>query len=112
MIRTTCDVNVLVSGFPASRGTTAELVEHWLRREFTLVLSEHILTEAAKVWERPYWAARYSRAQVQAALELLNERATLVAPVATVHGIGEDEEDDLVLATAIAGSVDFLVTGE
>lgn len=112
MIQVTLDVNVLVSGFPASSGTPAELIERWLGREFALILSEHILTEAAEAWEQPYWAARYTADQVQKALAVLRERATIVVPVTTVHGVGEDEEDDLVLATAISGNATYLVTGD
>lgn len=29
-----------------------------------------------------------------------------------MHGVGEDEEDDLILATALAGDIAYLVTGE
>ena len=112
MIRATLDVNVLVSGFPAGSGAPAELIERWLRREFEIIVSEHILTEAAEAWEQPYWAARYTADQVQNTLALLRERARVVLPATTVHGVGEDEEDDLVLATAIAGDVSFLVTGD
>ena len=33
-------------------------------------------------------------------------------PVSSVRGIAENEEDDLVLTTAIAGNADVLVTGD
>lgn len=112
MIRATLDVNVLVSGFPASSGSPAELLERWLRREFELILSEHILIEASEAWEKPYWAARYTADQVHNTVALLRERARLVVPAPTVRGVAEDEEDDLVLATAIAGDAGVLVTGD
>jgi uncharacterized protein len=112
VIRACLDVNVLVSGFPASGGVPAELIERWLRREFELILSEHILAEAAEAWEQPYWAARYTADQVENTLALLRERAHVVLPATTVHGVGEDEEDDLVLATAIADDASFLVSGD
>jgi uncharacterized protein len=112
VIRATLDVNVLVSAFPASSGSPAELLERWLRREFELIHSEHILTEAAEAWAKPYWAARYTADQVHNTVALLRERAHLVVPAATVRGVAEDEEDDLVLATAIAGGAGFLVTGD
>lgn len=38
--------------------------------------------------------------------------ARLVVPVDTIHGVCDDEEDDLVLATAIAGGVRYLVSGD
>lgn len=112
MIRAVLDVNVLVSGFPATRGVPAELIERWLRREYVLVASEHVLTEAAEAWDQPYWARRYDANRIQEALALLRERAETVLPAAGVRGMGEDEEDDLVIATAIAGKAHFLVTGD
>lgn len=112
MILATLDVNVLVSGFPASRGVPAELIARWLGREFVLVVSEHILAEAAEAWQQPYWARRYGTDQVREAISLLRERAVAVTPVDTVHGVGEDEEDNLVIATAISGGVQYLVTGD
>jgi hypothetical protein len=42
VIRACLDVNVLVSGLPASSGVPAELIDRWLRREFELILSEDI----------------------------------------------------------------------
>jgi putative PIN family toxin of toxin-antitoxin system len=111
VIRVTLDVNVLVSGFTVSNGAPAQLIERWQAREFDVVLSEAMLNEAVDVWQRPYWAARYSPNQIQRTLLLLQARARVVIP-ADVHGVAEDEEDDLVLATAIAGNAAFLVTGD
>lgn len=112
MIRATLDVNVLVSGFPASGGAPAELIARWLRRDFDLVLSEHILAGLVRAWNRPYWRARYRSGEAQRTIVLLRDRAVLVEPAGTVRGVGQDEEDDLVLATAVAGNADFLVTGD
>jgi predicted nucleic acid-binding protein len=42
----------------------------------------------------------------------MRARASLVVPSVPVHGIGEDEEDDLVLSTALSGSARYLVTGD
>jgi putative PIN family toxin of toxin-antitoxin system len=106
------DVNVLVSGFPASAGTPALLIERWLRREYELVLSEHILTGVARAWTNAYFRTRYAGDEPQHALTLLRHQETIVTPVATVQGVADDEEDDLVLATAVAGMVSHLVTGD
>lgn len=38
--------------------------------------------------------------------------AALVTPADDVHGVAEDDEDDLVLATAVAANADYLVTGD
>lgn len=112
MIRATLDVNVLVSGFTGSSGAPAELIALWLRRQYAVVLSEHILAGVEKVWDRPYWRGRVSVGDVQRSIALMRARAVLVVPDFSVRGIGEDEEDDRVLATAVSGSVDLLVTGD
>ena len=110
MIRVTLDVNVLASGFPSEFGIPAELIDRWTDLSYELVISEHILEGLVRTWRKPYYQRRFSRERVQEALTLLRTQATLVVPVGTVHGVAEDEKDDLVLATAIAGDAGFLVT--
>jgi len=112
MIQAVLDVNVLVSGFPAERGVPAELIDRWLDREFGLVLSEHILDGVARAWKNAYYRTRYQGDEPRQALALLRARATMVIPVSTVRGVAEDDEDDLVLATAVAGTASHLVTGD
>ena len=112
MIRATLDVNVLASGFPAPAGTPAALIDYWTDLAYELVISEHILEGLTRTWQKPYYQSRFTPEQVRQSLTLLRTEATLVIPVTTVQGIGEDLEDDLVLATAIAGDVGILVTGD
>jgi len=112
VIRATLDVNVLASGFPAPAGVPAQLIDSWTDLAYELVISEHILEGLARTWRKPYYQQRYSPGRVQQTLALLRTGATLVTPVATVRGVAADEEDDLVLATAIAGDAGFLVTGD
>jgi predicted nucleic acid-binding protein len=65
-----------------------------------------------RTWQKPYYQLRYSSQRVGNALRLLRTSAAIVVPATTVSGVGEDAEDDLVLATAIAVNADFLVTGD
>ena len=112
MIRATLDVNVLASGFPAETGIPAQLIDRWTDLAFELVISEHILTGLVRTWQKPYYQRRYIPERMQQTFTLLRAEATLVVPVATVRGVAADEEDDLVLATAVAGEVGYLVTGD
>ena len=105
-------MNVLVSGFPEIAGVPNGLINRWIQRRFILVLSEHIMTVLADVWGRPYWRNRYQASEALRALALLRTRASIVKPSDAIRGVCEDEEDDLVLATAVAGKADFLVTGD
>ena len=112
MIRVTLDVNVPASGFPAETGTPSALIQRWTDLEYELVLSAHILEGLERTWQKPYYRLRYSTERAGHALRLLRTAATIVVPAPTVSGVGEDEEDDLVLATAVAGNADYLVTGD
>jgi putative PIN family toxin of toxin-antitoxin system len=112
VIAVVLDANVIVSGFPATRGAPSELIERWLVKEFSLIISEHILDGVERAWSDPWFRERYSPHEAQQALALLRERATMVLPAQGVTGIAADEEDDLVLATAIAGRASVLVTGD
>lgn len=112
MIRAVVDVNVLVSGFPAKQGGPAEVLAAWTDQTFALVVSEHIVRKVIDAWSKPYFRARLEPEAVREAIERLRTKATFVVPVDTVHGVAEDEEDDLVLATAVAGEVPYLVTGD
>jgi putative PIN family toxin of toxin-antitoxin system len=112
MQRLVLDVNVIVSGFASPKGAPRVLIEKWLRRQFELITSEHILSGAERAWRNPYFRQRYDAQQVGLALALLRNRATIVTPVATLLGFADDEEDDLVLATAVSGNASVLVTGD
>lgn len=112
MIVAVFDAIVIVSGFPARRGAAAELIVRWLAREFRVVVSEHILNGAVRAWDNSWFRDRFSRQEVEQALYLLRTRAVVVTPTSGIHGVAPDGEDDLVLATAVAGGADYLVTGD
>lgn len=106
------DVNVLVSGFPANRGVPASILLAWSDGRFDLVTSEHVLAGAMRVWSKPYYRNRYRQREAEETVAILRAQASVVEPGADVHDVAPDEEDDLVLATAIAGRAEFLVTGD
>ena len=112
MIAAVLDANVIVSGFPSRSGAPAELIARWLGREFRVVVSEHIISGIVRAWSRPWFRERFSQREIDRALLLLRTLATVVNPASGIHGVAPNEEDDLVLATAIAGNADFLVTGD
>ena len=112
MIRAVVDVNVLVSGFPSKKGSPAEIVARWRNQTFELVISEHIIHGIIDAWSKPYFRARFGAGAVWEAVDRPRARSTFVIPVDTVHGVADDEEDDLVLATAVAAEVPYLVTGD
>lgn len=112
MIRATLDVNVLASGFQGKPGIPQALIDSWTNLDYELVLSEHILNGLIRTWRKPYFQSRIAKGYVQDVLALLRNEAQIVVPAVAVHGVGENEEDDLVLSTALTGAAEFLVTGD
>jgi putative PIN family toxin of toxin-antitoxin system len=106
------DTNVLVSGFPARGTVPALLIDAWRQEMFQLVVSEHILAELAETWRDPYWRARFSSAESADAIELLRTFAIVTPLSVAIAGVATHPEDDLILATAVAGGAAYLVTGD
>ena len=112
MIVAVLDTNVLVSGFPARGGVSATLVDAWRQGAYHLVVSEPILDELAETWRDPYWQARFSPTASEAAITLLRAAAIMASLTIEVTGVATHPEDDLILATAVAGEASYLVTGD
>jgi putative PIN family toxin of toxin-antitoxin system len=112
MIRVVLDANVLVSGVPAVSGSLAELVNLWRANQFEVISSRHIIDEIGRAWTKPYWRARLSPRQAEGALQLIQRDTTVAAITVRVDGVATHVEDDLVIATAVSGNADYLVTGD
>jgi uncharacterized protein len=106
------DTNVLASGFVSRAGIPGQLMLIWTYGLFELVLSEHIIDELGQTFEKPYFQKYLSSELIAADLLLLRREATITSITATVEGIATHPEDDLVLATALSGKCEFLVTGD
>lgn len=111
-MRIVLDVNVLVSGIAAGDTAPARIMDQWANGAFDLILSNHIFEGVDRALRKPYWKQRYNDELIDAYLDHLWSEAVSVPPTDTVRGVAEDLEDDLVLATAVAGRADFLVTGD
>jgi len=59
-----------------------------------------------------YFQGRRSDARLRASAEVIRRRSEIVEPAPDVRGVADDLEDDLVLATAVAGNASHLVTGD
>lgn len=106
------DTNVIVAGVASPDGPPGQLLRHWERGAFRLLLSEPIYAEVARALTRPYFRRRLTPGQIASVLVSLNEQAMRVSLVSHVHGAASHPEDDLVLATALDGHADALITGD
>lgn len=110
--RVVLDVNVLASAVLFPTRAQGRLVALGLTREFDLVLSEHIVHTLDIVLDRPYFQARILPVRRAGFVSALQAMSISVTPDEAVIGICDDEEDDLVLGTAVAANSDYLVTGD
>lgn len=106
-MRIVLDTNVLVAAF-VSRGVCHELVEH-CEREHDLITSVELLDEFEGVLVRKLDVPKQ---QARQARDLVEHAAVLVVPAALDEPVSRDADDDRVLATALAGRCDCIVTGD
>ena len=106
-MRFVLDTNVLIAAF-ISRGACHELLEHCaLHHEW--ILSDFILDEVGdKLTNKFGFSARES----QSVLRLLRSRAVRVTPLPLSQPVCRDADDDMILATALAGGCDYIITGD
>jgi putative PIN family toxin of toxin-antitoxin system len=111
-IRATVDANVLVVAPLSAASPPGIIHDAWQAGRFELVISQHIIDEVERTHLKAYFQARLSNDQMTRLHYLLRYHATVVPITATVTGVATHPEDDLVLATAVSGGVDYLVTGD
>jgi len=112
VITVVLDTNVLAAGFVRPEPAPGQLLAAWLAGAYMLIVSDHILTELARTFEEPYFRHHLTPEQRANNLALVREEATITPLTAQVTGIATHPEDDLVLATAVSGQAQYLVTGD
>lgn len=107
--RVVFDTNVFISASLSRNPTspTRELLERWEKNEFTLLMCEALNDELiGKLIERHVAPADIARL----AASLLRLAEWIEVPDAAILPVLPDPDDDVVLACAVLGHADFLVT--
>jgi putative PIN family toxin of toxin-antitoxin system len=109
-VRAVVDTNVLVSGLLSAAGPPARIVDAFRRSRFELVVSPAVLDELLDVLLRPYLGVS------------VREAASMVATIRRLgHLLGgeyldvnavRDPKDNVVLACALEGDAEYLVSGD
>jgi uncharacterized protein len=106
-LRVFLDTNVLVSAF-TTRGICSDIITLVLA-EHQLVLGETVLAELSRVLHRKM---RMPRVSIEEAEALLRREAVVVSHGADISVSVRDPDDVAVLAEAVEGLADVLVTGD
>ena len=116
MTRALFDANVFVSYLlqPARGGTIATLIDAAFAGAFTLLVADSLLEELARrVMTKPYLAERISRDDLRVfTASLLTIAERIPAITTSIPAAVRDPKDDYLLAYALVGGVDYLVTGD
>jgi hypothetical protein len=113
-LRAVVDTNVFVSGLMGIESPPRRIVDAWLDEQFTLVTSLTLVEELAHVLSYPKIAGRIrlGESEVDAILAALLSQADMVPGVLELPGVTRDPKDDAVVACAVEGEADFIVTGD
>jgi putative PIN family toxin of toxin-antitoxin system len=106
-MRVVLDTNVVIAAF-ATRGLCTSVIELCLDRH-VLLLSEHVVQEVTENLERKI---RLRPQIVREVERFLRSVGQMVSPVPLSDPVCRDAEDDLVLALAVDGAADVIVSGD
>ena len=115
-MRVLVDTNVLISILlkPSEGGPVRALFHAFVAGRFTLLLPEWLIDELTNsVQTKPRLAKRISITQLNRFTALLRAAAEQIAEIETpIPVVSRDPDDDYVLAYALVGNADYLVTGD
>ncbi len=109
------DVNVIISAVIAPLGASRAIFDRFRDQQVSLAISPGMIDEVEAKLALPRIARRYhvTTVDADAVVQLLLTQADVVEVPATLfRRVTGDPEDDYVLATCVAASADYLVTGD
>jgi putative PIN family toxin of toxin-antitoxin system len=115
MLRVVLDTNQFVSSVLVRQGLPAQVLDAWRRREFLLITSPLIIAEIRSTLGYPRIRRKYplTDEDVERLVTLL-KRDALVVPGETdaTGAVPADPTDEMVLACAVEGQADWIVSGD
>ena len=111
--RAVFDTNLLVSYLLVHRPPITALIdEHLARGRFTLISAVELLEELARVLRYPRLQRYYNAATRDRFVALIAALSELVELPAEIPPISRDPNDDRVIACAVAGRADVIVSSD
>ena len=115
-MRVLLDANLLISFLlhPERSSAVTAVVRGGILGHFTLLVPERLLQElAARVTDKPYLAERIDREDLEELVTILRETAAMLPEIEEpIPAVVRDPKDDYLIAHAVLGQADYLVTGD
>ena len=106
------DTNILVSGLISQGSPPGDLIEAWRSGRFTLVISTAQLIEFRRVLGYERLQKYINQAQAQTLVETIVAVADILDEELPVVEFSPDPDDNVIIASAIVGEADWIVTGD
>jgi putative PIN family toxin of toxin-antitoxin system len=107
-MRVVLDTNIFISAVLGGR--LAIIVDEWREGKFKLIITDSIAREYLEVINRPKF--KIPQAEIVAASDYLLQLAEFVTTEEEIHVVAADPTDDKFLEAAVAGKVDFIISGD
>jgi len=110
-VRILLDTNIVVAGLLSAKGPPGLLLRAWLQGRFELVTSREQLHELARVLSYPHLRDRIDPLQAQDFVENVEVLAVVATNLPRID-LSPDPDDNVILASAVAGEADLIVSGD
>jgi len=107
MPRVVLDTNLLIAAGYSASSASRQIVEACLQGELTAILSPAVRREYEQLLRQALRRDDYRKK-----LQQLLDRAEVVEPSDTPRVVPEDPDDDKLLAAAVAGNADMLISND
>lgn len=112
--RAVIDTNVLTSGLLSRSSAPFHLISAWRAGRFIGVLSPPLRQEYENVLRRPRLAAQFklTPSEIRSVLTAIDGTSDQCPSIGSSVIPLRDPKDEMVIATAVEGNADFVVTGD
>jgi putative PIN family toxin of toxin-antitoxin system len=111
MVKAVIDTNVFISAIIIKKSIPREIFNLFRKKKYELTISPLILAEIIKTLEKPKIKRYIKDQEPKDILAYLQEFAEFVSPEEKVSAC-RDRKDNIILECALAGKVDFIITGD
>ena len=114
MHRVVIDTNVIISGVIQKSGFPFKVVKLWEDEALVLITSPATIEEAGRVLNYPKIRKKYKLTDddIKRSITNLLRYSIIVDDPPEINAIKEDPEDNKILAAAVAGKADYIISGD